>query len=110
MLEKLGVTFTEEEHQLHHLLSESKFKSPELSPIKVGKWLTKLLKANAQSKVYNHTKLRVLIGELWMQTLMNNFAKAVPAKLSYPNLWLSLLMAVYTLSVNRVTVFLRPNS
>lgn len=110
LLEKLGVTFTEEEHQLHHLLSESKFKSPELSPIKVGKWLTKLLKANAQSKVYNHTKLRVLIGELWMQTLMNNFAKAVPAKLSYPNLWLSLLMAVYTLSVNRVTVFLRPNS
>lgn len=110
LLEKLGVEFTEEEHQLHHLLSESKFKSLEISPIKVGKWLTKLLKANAKSSVYNHTKFRILIGELWMQTLMNNLAKAVPAKLSYPNLWLSLLMAVYTLSVNRITVFLRPNS
>jgi glycosyltransferase involved in cell wall biosynthesis len=109
LLEKLGVEFTEEEHQLHHLLSESKFKSAELTPLNVGKWLTKLLNANAKSKVYNHTKLRILIGELWMQTLMNNLAKAVPAKLSYPNLWLSLLMAVYSLSVNRVAVLLRPN-
>ncbi len=110
LLEKLGVGFTEDEHQLHHLLSESKFKSPELSPIKVGKWLTKLLKSNAESKVYNHTKLRILIGELWMQTLMSNLAKAIPVKLSCPNLWLSLLLAVCSLSVNRVTVFLRPNS
>jgi glycosyltransferase involved in cell wall biosynthesis len=110
LLEKLGVDFTEEEHQLHHLLSESKFKSPELSPQKVGKWLTKLLRANAKSKVYNHTKLRVLIGELWMQTLMNNLAKAIPAKLSYPNLWLSLLMAVGSISANRVAMLLHPNS
>lgn len=109
LLEKLGVDFTEEEHQLHHLLSESKFKSPELSSQKVGKWLTKLLRANKKSKVYNHSKLRTLIGELWMQTLMNHLAKAVPAKLSYPNLWLSLLMAVGSISANRVAMLFSPN-
>lgn len=94
LFNNLKIEVSEEEHNLHHQLAESRFKE-NLDPYKTGKWLKKLITANKKEKVFNHRQFRTLMGEIWLQTLYYNLPKSVGAKLANLSLSGTLALAVF---------------
>jgi len=93
LFNKLKIEVSEEEHNLHHQLAESRFKE-NLDPYKTGKWLKKLIAANKKERVFKHRQFKTLIGEIWLQTLYYNLPESIGAKAANLSLLGTLALAL----------------